>query len=257
MDQVTMDSILSQIPDESDTSSADTFGCCSRYRQCSDAGKCLIPEKSYSVNCLYRKSLENGKIFYGKKSINYDPIVYDRFVEAYQELSISEKDVLHSVLHFFFVEKAYTSCELFRDKPEFFILENAGFFKLQIRAHAIVEKCTFDALKESCGNNLTAAAEWSRTLCRTPEEIEKWNRRRSPKIHKEELAKWILLNCPSAVSSLCEGFHYIVLSSDTRQELMEFFRDYLYCENYKSNFEQINDRRFVAPKKDRSERKRK
>ena len=43
----------------------DSFGCCSRYIQCSDAGKCLHPDLQYAKACLYRKNLEAGRIFYG------------------------------------------------------------------------------------------------------------------------------------------------------------------------------------------------
>lgn len=44
----------------------DSFACCSRFRQCSDAGYCLISDEEYSNGCSYRKNLENGKVFYGK-----------------------------------------------------------------------------------------------------------------------------------------------------------------------------------------------
>lgn len=43
------------------------FGCCSKYKQCSDAGKCIHDYKLYAKGCQYRKNLESGLIFYGKK----------------------------------------------------------------------------------------------------------------------------------------------------------------------------------------------
>lgn len=48
------------------TNDPDAFGCCSRYRSCSAAEKCLIPGLDYSAHCSYRKNLEAGRIFYGK-----------------------------------------------------------------------------------------------------------------------------------------------------------------------------------------------
>ena len=42
------------------------FGCCSKYEQCSDAGKCIHDYKLYAKGCQYRKNLESGLIFYGK-----------------------------------------------------------------------------------------------------------------------------------------------------------------------------------------------
>lgn len=44
----------------------DSFSCCHRYLQCSDAKKCLHPNKLYSTACIYRHNLEKGRIFYGK-----------------------------------------------------------------------------------------------------------------------------------------------------------------------------------------------
>lgn len=43
-----------------------TFGCCSKYEQCSDERKCLHANPMYSRGCAYRYNLEAGRIFYGK-----------------------------------------------------------------------------------------------------------------------------------------------------------------------------------------------
>lgn len=50
---------------------AELFGCCSLYKECSDARHCLrdINDPGYS-NCGYRRfNLEKGRIFYGKNAI--------------------------------------------------------------------------------------------------------------------------------------------------------------------------------------------
>ena len=44
----------------------ETFGCCSRYIECSDNMKCVNPDKKMARGCLYKENLKNGKIFYGK-----------------------------------------------------------------------------------------------------------------------------------------------------------------------------------------------
>ncbi len=44
--------------------SNDSFGCCSRFKECSDSKKCLHPNLLYATGCAYRKNIENGKIFY-------------------------------------------------------------------------------------------------------------------------------------------------------------------------------------------------
>lgn len=40
------------------------FGCCDKYKECSQAGKCVHNNQFYSKACWYRKNLEDGKIFY-------------------------------------------------------------------------------------------------------------------------------------------------------------------------------------------------
>ena len=42
------------------------IGCCGRYLQCSDAGKCLHPDPKVALSCWYQQNLRDGKIFYGK-----------------------------------------------------------------------------------------------------------------------------------------------------------------------------------------------
>ena len=45
---------------------AKPFGCCSLFEECSDAKRCIHPNRLYSTACAYRRNLENGRIFYGK-----------------------------------------------------------------------------------------------------------------------------------------------------------------------------------------------
>lgn len=44
---------------------ADSFGCCSRYVECSDAGHCVHPNAFRAQGCMYKKNLDAGRIFYG------------------------------------------------------------------------------------------------------------------------------------------------------------------------------------------------
>ena len=43
-----------------------SFGCCSRFIECSDAKRCVHVNKLYATSCAYRRNLEAGNIFYGK-----------------------------------------------------------------------------------------------------------------------------------------------------------------------------------------------
>lgn len=78
-DAVKSVSVQPEPPQQASVNDSDAFGCCSRYRDCSDAGCCLIPERNYSIHCTYRKKLEDGVVFYGKMGSDFS-------MERYQEL---------------------------------------------------------------------------------------------------------------------------------------------------------------------------
>lgn len=42
------------------------FGCCGKYVECSVQKRCLHTDPLYLTACMYRKNLENGRIFYSK-----------------------------------------------------------------------------------------------------------------------------------------------------------------------------------------------
>jgi hypothetical protein len=46
--------------------SQSSFGCCSVFNKCSDEKRCVHINKLYSKGCMYRRNLDDGKIFYGK-----------------------------------------------------------------------------------------------------------------------------------------------------------------------------------------------
>lgn len=46
-----------------------SFGCCSRYIECSDSLKCVNPDIKLKLGCQYKTNLDNKRIFYGKNSI--------------------------------------------------------------------------------------------------------------------------------------------------------------------------------------------
>lgn len=47
-----------------DSFSFPTFGCCSLYKECSKEKHCLHSDLLYATACMYRKNLEDGKVFY-------------------------------------------------------------------------------------------------------------------------------------------------------------------------------------------------
>lgn len=42
------------------------FGCCNSFNECSDSKKCIKDDREMFLGCMYKKNLDEGKIFYGK-----------------------------------------------------------------------------------------------------------------------------------------------------------------------------------------------
>lgn len=88
----------SPVPIQSAANSPDSFGCCSSYRACSDAKTCVIADREYSANCLYRKHLEAGRIFYGKNANGFDQSKYDELYRRVVSLSPDARSVFDAIL---------------------------------------------------------------------------------------------------------------------------------------------------------------
>lgn len=60
--------------------SRDTFSCCSRWLECSNALECTNPDKSDARLCKYKRNLEKGLIFEGTYSVidEHGAIDYDK-----------------------------------------------------------------------------------------------------------------------------------------------------------------------------------
>lgn len=63
-----LDDILDNMPSD--------FGCCSRYEQCSDTGRCINPMLDLAAQCGYRKNLRRGRIFYGKNKVDLSKVTF-------------------------------------------------------------------------------------------------------------------------------------------------------------------------------------
>lgn len=200
------------------------IGCCSRYRDCSNAGFCLIPSYDISQNCYYRKALESGKIFYGKRSPYFDKALYFKLQTQLQLLTIKQREALFGVLNFFFRTKQGTLTYLFYDNEEYSKLANMGFFSIESSSDAIsslvVDRCRKDVLEEACGNSIQDAISWAAATRKS--------RGKSPSstILREDLIEWILTYDRHALKKLCAGL--VVISLDpfpTSFTLEEWFWD--------------------------------
>lgn len=47
-------------------SPVDSFGCCSRYNECSNVRECINPDKKMAQGCQYKENLKKDRVFYGR-----------------------------------------------------------------------------------------------------------------------------------------------------------------------------------------------
>lgn len=59
-------SLLEKLVRESVNRYPKEWDCCSRYMECSDAKRCVHPDKGFALECGYRRILNSGRIFYGE-----------------------------------------------------------------------------------------------------------------------------------------------------------------------------------------------
>lgn len=231
------------------SSAKDAFGCCSRYSACSDAKACLIPHLEYSNNCIYRKSLEQGHIFYGKNADKYNAAMYQSFVDNYSALSANAAELLRGVLYYAFVKRRGTKLIMLADSPEIPALDRAGFLSQVEHPDKVVKKCSVSAMINACGSLIETANEWAKSQTKP----DTWKKRKSirqelpgVKILRDELSAWIIRFSPEAMQKLSEGISFVELDFSKTLELEEFFKDCIYKEGYPFPLDTLeNDPRFL------------
>lgn len=232
------------------SSAKDAFGCCSRYSACSDAKACLIPHLDYAKNCIYRKSLERGHIFYGKNADKYNATVYQSFVDNYSVLSANATELLCGILYYAFIKKRGIKLIMLADSPEISVLDRAGFLSQVEHPDKVVKKCSVSTMIDACGDLIETANEWAKSQTRP----DAWKKRKSirqelpgVKILREELSNWIIRFSPEAMRKLSEGISFVELDLSKTLELEEFFKDCIYNESRSFPLDTLeNDPRFLS-----------
>jgi|GEM_PF-4948539 hypothetical protein len=96
-------------------SSNEILGCCSMFRECSIAGRCIQTDVYYK-QCAYRKNLEQGKIFYSKNVSDFSQQKYDYIDNFRCSLSEQEKSTFDwAILYFRQTMRGCCSCLCFAD----------------------------------------------------------------------------------------------------------------------------------------------
>lgn len=124
----------------------DTFGCCSRYRDCSAVHRCIIPDMDYSTQCFYRQNLEAGKTFFGKHADSFSMSRYTELQHRTNMLSSTAKEVLNSILIDLLEFNRGALRTLIR-KDCVSDLQKLDLFDFQSLQSAFPELCSYQVLK--------------------------------------------------------------------------------------------------------------
>ncbi len=146
MDQIIMGAALEK---SNDVQVYDDIDCCSLYRECSDAKKCISQNIIVSQNCKYRKKLEGGIILFGKNANDFSKKKYEEFVESYKSLSIKEVETLDCILYYFFHVNPLLSVELWYYSPELDSLSEKGFINSYLDIKSILARYSFNFIRKN------------------------------------------------------------------------------------------------------------
>lgn len=97
-EQPSSDVFLPLVDTQSSENKSDLIGCCSRFRACSDAQKCLMPNSDISECCAYRKNLDAGRIFYGKNASNFVLEEYGIILSKISKLPIEQLGAFKNIV---------------------------------------------------------------------------------------------------------------------------------------------------------------
>ncbi len=129
MDQISIDEVYvdDNIDHEiyvNENQKNDIFGCCHRYRECSNAKRCLEPDTIDFMNCEYKKNLDNGNIFYGKNANDFNMNIYKSLLYKYHSLDDSVRYELNCIIIYY--QKFHPSF-LWYNSDAIQILQEQGF----------------------------------------------------------------------------------------------------------------------------------
>ena len=130
-----------------------TMDCCSHFRECSDAQRCVIADREYSNTCRYRDKLENGIVFYGKNSNGFSLEKYNTFISIINSLSSTAQDFFRKLVKSMHPYNYSTHTFRYSDFPEFrteIVMEvlSCGIFVSHPHIESVLENHKYAELKD-------------------------------------------------------------------------------------------------------------
>lgn len=236
---------------ECNTSNAeDSFACCSRFRQCSDAGYCLISDEEYSNGCSYRKNLENGKVFYGKKANSFDRDTYADILQRINRLPAGARSMFDQLV-IFFCEYSRGSMFCLIRNEHIKKLSSVGLFSFGKPGSSFPARCGFHVfwkpqLKDSPVFRLAQAYRAAELkplrdakkeakqrgdeeeYKRLEKELKRVEKRIPSEKTEEFCHRWLNAEAPQLRDLYAEPYKLAHRNLNTTQYLEEYYRDTLF-----------------------------
>lgn len=196
------------------------FGCCSRFRECSEAGMCVIPDRDYSFSCEYRKKLYSGEILYGKNRKGFDAAGYDSFCSAVNSLSDNAHklfiEIISCMYPFNFCVHTFKHSQFSIDCSVYFPeIESKNFFTVYDPVESVIDSMSYSELKQVFKEQFPSPESRSSVGVK------------SMTVQKAELQKIIKNHCQNYCDSI-RSTH--IRLSDTKESflfLVEYYHDYI------------------------------
>lgn len=151
---------------------SDKIGCCARYRECSDAMKCICPNPEVSSKCSYRSKLEMNQIYYGKNASDFSAEAYGQICSIVDGFSDKAKYVFYSLIYYL---RGYSRGSTYRIVRREFAdsLTKTGLFNLTSISTSLPYLCSLKKLR-----NLIRESEYAESF-KSLEETYKKNMKAS------------------------------------------------------------------------------
>lgn len=208
-------------------SSADSFGCCSSYLACSNAGECVMADRDYAINCLYRKKLESGQVFYGKNASSFDKAQYVELRQRVDSLPPAVRSAFDNILIDF--SEYHRSNRYYVVRNEYISeLSDTGLFEFRTLGAEFLKLCSYRSfLKPAVVKNpvygpLFKKAEEERKLIKRERKIPKAGT-------KEFLVYWLNHDGMPLRDQLAEPYRFAFLNPEKTIYAEMLYRDTLFA----------------------------
>lgn len=188
------------------TAQGNAFGCCSRYRECSEQRHCLLEAENpeHAQLCTYRGHLQSGNIFFGKNRKTFPHEKYQEILSLRESLDPSERAVLDDLIRFLIGRHFYLAPALWFSSVQLDRLAEAGMFEIVRADRDILDQYPFSILHKAI--NVKAKTKAEAIAC-------------------------ILQSQPETVSQLCSPCCYVKIPAALWECYVEIYYDLLLPSN--------------------------